>query len=75
MGILVLLIPAALLLSATAVGAYIWACKNRQFEDLDSPAYKMLFDDQLEAQQRPQQEQKPGRLLPVAPGTGNDAHP
>jgi cbb3-type cytochrome oxidase maturation protein len=45
MGILILLLPLSLLLSGIAVAAYFWACRNRQFDDLDTPAYKILFDD------------------------------
>jgi len=45
MGILILLLPLTLLLTGGAVAAYFWACRNRQFDDLDTPAYKMLFDD------------------------------
>lgn len=45
MGILILLVPLALLLSAGAGIAYWWAWKHRQFEDLDTPAGRILFDD------------------------------
>ncbi|MDJ0835134.1 MAG: cbb3-type cytochrome oxidase assembly protein CcoS [Acidobacteriota bacterium] len=48
MGILILLVPVTLLLTGCAVGAWYWACRNRQFDDLDSPAYKMLLDDHQE---------------------------
>ncbi len=45
MGILIFLIPLALVLSGVAVLAYAWACRSGQLDDLDSPAYKMLIDD------------------------------
>lgn len=45
MGILIFLIPLALVLSGGAVLAYAWACRSGQMDDLDSPAYKMLIDD------------------------------
>jgi len=48
MGILILLVPLSLMLTGGAVFAYVWACRNRQFDDLDSPAYKLLLDDQQE---------------------------
>ena len=48
MGILILLVPLSLMLTGGAVIAYVWACRQRQFDDLDSPAYKMLLDDQQE---------------------------
>jgi cbb3-type cytochrome oxidase maturation protein len=47
MGILVILIPLALLLSAGGVAAYWWAWRHRQFDDLDTPAHKILFDDAI----------------------------
>ena len=46
MGILALLIPLALILSCCGVAAYIWACRSRQFEDLDAESHKLLFEDE-----------------------------
>lgn len=45
MNILFLLIPLSLLLLACAIWAFFWAVKNDQFEDLEGPAYSILFDD------------------------------
>lgn len=45
MNILFLLIPLSLLLLSLAVWAFFWAVKNDQFEDLEGPAYSILFDD------------------------------
>lgn len=45
MDILYLLIPLALVLLAIAIGAFIWASRSGQFEDLDGPAYRILMDD------------------------------
>ncbi len=39
------LIPVAILLLAIAIAAFVWAVRNDQYSDLDSPAYKILFDD------------------------------
>ena len=39
------LLPLALLIAAIAVGFLIWAAKSGQFDDLDTPAVRMLFDD------------------------------
>ena len=39
------LLPLALLIAAIAVGFFIWAAKSGQFDDLDTPAVRMLFDD------------------------------
>lgn len=41
-----LLIPIALLLIIAAIAAFFWAVRNDQFEDLEGPAYRILFDEQ-----------------------------
>lgn len=45
MKILFLLIPLSLVLLVIAVWAFFWAVGNGQFDDLDSPAYRILMDD------------------------------
>ena len=45
MNILYLLIPLALLLLAGAVWAFFWAVGSGQFDDLDTPATRILLDD------------------------------
>ena len=44
MSILFVLIPLALLLATSAVAAFLWAVSRGEFEDLDSPAMRMLMD-------------------------------
>lgn len=39
------LLPLALLIASIAVGLFIWAATSGQFDDLDTPAVRMLFDD------------------------------
>ncbi|MDR9466676.1 cbb3-type cytochrome oxidase assembly protein CcoS [Marinospirillum sp.] len=48
MNILFLLIPLSLILLSLAVWAFFWAVKHDQFEDLEGPAYSILFDDEDE---------------------------
>lgn len=45
MSALYLVFPLALLLVAAAVWAYLWATRRGQFDDLDTPAQRMLADD------------------------------
>jgi cbb3-type cytochrome oxidase maturation protein len=40
------LLPLALLIAAIAVGFFIWAVRTGQFDDLDTPAVRILFDDE-----------------------------
>ena len=40
-----ILIPLALVLLVVAVWAFFWAVKNEQFDDLDTPASSILFDE------------------------------
>lgn len=41
-----LLIPLAVGLLAVAIWAFVWAVRNDQFEDLDTEASRILFDDE-----------------------------
>ena len=45
MSILYLLIPLALLLLGLAVWAFFWAVGSGQFDDLDTPAMRVVMDD------------------------------
>lgn len=45
MNILTLMIPMSLLLGAGFLGAFVWALRSDQFEDLDTPAHRMLAPD------------------------------
>lgn len=42
---LVYLIPAALFLGMLGLGAFFWALKSGQFEDMDGAAERILMDD------------------------------
>lgn len=46
MNVLYVLVPVALVLAALGVLAFRWAVNNGQYDDLDSPAYRMLIDDE-----------------------------
>jgi cbb3-type cytochrome oxidase maturation protein len=43
---LYIMIPAALLIVAAAIYIFFWAVDSGQYDDLDSPAHSILFDDQ-----------------------------
>lgn len=45
MTVLFIVFPLALLIVAVAVGAYVWATRSGQLDDLETPALRMLNDD------------------------------
>jgi cbb3-type cytochrome oxidase maturation protein len=45
MSVLYIVLPLALVVVAATVGAFIWAAHRGQFDDLDTPAVRMLHDD------------------------------
>ncbi|MCP4092640.1 MAG: cbb3-type cytochrome oxidase assembly protein CcoS [Planctomycetes bacterium] len=45
MSVVYVVLPLALLIAAVAVGAFAWAAKRGQFDDLETPAHRMLHDD------------------------------
>jgi cbb3-type cytochrome oxidase maturation protein len=45
MSVIVIMIPAAMLIAGLAVLAFARAAKHGQFDDLESPAHRMLHDD------------------------------
>lgn len=48
MEIVILLVPLAILLVVLGVAAFLWALRRGQFDDLDSPQWRVVFDDQRE---------------------------
>jgi cbb3-type cytochrome oxidase maturation protein len=46
MTVLLYLIPAALFLGLLGLGAFIWALRSGQYDDLDGAAARILFDDE-----------------------------
>ena len=42
---LLYLVPAALFLGLLGLGAFLWALKSGQFEDLDGAAERILIDE------------------------------
>jgi len=48
MSVLIFLIPLAIFLSLIGLLSFLWALKNKQYEDLDGSAKRILFDDNLD---------------------------
>ena len=45
-----ILLPLALLMGLLGLGAFFWALKRGQFEDLDGAANRILIDDEPDEQ-------------------------
>jgi len=45
MSVLAIVLALALLLVGAAIGAFAWAARRGQFDDLATPPVRMLFDD------------------------------
>lgn len=46
MSVLAIVIPLALVLAVGAVAAFVWSIRAGQLDDLDTPAARVLFDDE-----------------------------
>jgi cbb3-type cytochrome oxidase maturation protein len=46
MNMIALLIPLSLVLVVAAAWAFVWAVNSGQFDDLDTPAWDMLSEDE-----------------------------
>ena len=46
MTVLYLLVPLALVLVGFAVLTFVWAVRDGQYDDLETPAVRVLFDDE-----------------------------
>lgn len=55
MSVILIMIPGAMVLAALGVWAFINAAKKGQFDDLDTPAIRAVFDDD---------DERPGRHDP-----------
>ncbi len=45
MEVLFVLIPVSLVIVMVSLAAFVWSVHNRQYEDLDKEAYRILFND------------------------------
>ena len=45
MSVIYVLLPIATLLAAAGVAAFIWAVRRGQFDDLDTPAVRILHEE------------------------------
>jgi cbb3-type cytochrome oxidase maturation protein len=43
--VIFLVLPLALIVVSAAVGAFVWSARSGQFDDLETPAVRVLHDD------------------------------
>ncbi len=70
MTIIYLLIPLGLVALAGAIWAFFWAVRSGQFDDMETPAWRILLDDDSKPPplpQDPRETSDPGKSSP--PGT------
>ena len=53
MNVLYVLVPLALALALGGVAAFRWAVRDGQFDDVDTPALRVLLDDEDPQADRP----------------------
>ena len=61
MSVIYIVLPVALVVVAIAVAAYVWAAKRGQFDDMTTPALRMLNDDAPAAAKEPPPEEPPAK--------------
>jgi cbb3-type cytochrome oxidase maturation protein len=49
MELILVLLPFALLFAGAALALFVWAARTGQFDDLETPAVRILFDDETPA--------------------------
>ena len=45
MEVIFIVLPLAIVMAAVALAAFFWAVSRGQFDDLDTPRYRALFDE------------------------------
>jgi len=45
MSVIYIVLPLAIVLAGVGIGAFIWAVRHGQLDDLQTPAVRMLHDD------------------------------
>jgi len=46
MSVIYIVLPLAVILAAAALGAFLWSVRRGQFDDLDGPPIRAVFDDE-----------------------------
>ncbi len=71
MNAIFVLLPLALLIAGIALALFIWAVRSGQYDDLETPALRVLFDD--EQGRRASSTAPAGTCSPGIPGDASGA--
>ncbi len=52
MSIVMILLPLSVFIAALFLVGYLWSVKDGQYDDLETPRSRMLWDDDLKTKQR-----------------------
>lgn len=64
MEIVLILIPVSLILIALGIFLFSWAVKSGQYDDLEGPAHRILYDDDKDLIPREARQDLPARKEP-----------
>lgn len=53
MSVLLFLIPVTLALGLVGLAAFLWSIKNKQYDDLEGSANRILFDEDKKTDRKP----------------------
>jgi cbb3-type cytochrome oxidase maturation protein len=70
MSVIFVLLPLALLFAAAALGVFLWAALSGQYDDVHTPAVRILYDDESaghddDLQGHPGEVPESGRRRPI----------
>ncbi|MFC7294174.1 cbb3-type cytochrome oxidase assembly protein CcoS [Marinobacter aromaticivorans] len=55
------LVPLMLMLVVVGIALFSWAVKNGQYDDLEGPAHRILYDDDIDMIPEEARQDKPGQ--------------
>jgi cbb3-type cytochrome oxidase maturation protein len=67
MSVLYIALPVAILLALAAVSAFVWTVSRGQYDDLETPALRMLDDDDRGRSNRGRRNREQGNRPAVSP--------
>lgn len=72
MKIVMVLVPLMLILVAIGIALFSWAVRNGQYDDLDGPAHRILYDDDEDRIPAEARQKKPARSSSADNSEKND---